>query len=420
MREGSNRIPQKNFLDFFGKPIFLYTYEAAIQSELFEDVVISTDSQEIINSCGRRGIDIPFRRPDNLSTDHASLNEVCLHALEEMEKRGRIYENFCLLWATSPMRDSEDIRCAYNLLLENEETEAVIGVTDCFHYYPAHIVDEDGYIQQLVSFDDIDAINTTVRAQDLAKTFVDNGSIAWVKVQTFLEQMTWMPKKSRGYYMPKYKSTDLDNPEDLELLEFYYKKYKLLQSNNKLPVMKKVFFDTEFTQGGQNTTLISIGFVSEDDEHLYLELNDYDQSQITPFLQENVINLLDGNSINSKEASKKIESWFNKVAPGQLIQLVSAGKEIDAVLLYNLWGNVEKGSSLKSWVDQLPFQIKNKTHLDFDTIFLMFGIDPDIDRSEFIDVKINGDRHHSLYDAMVLKECWAKLSKMSNLNFFCN
>ena len=84
MREGSNRIPKKNFLDFFGKPMFLYTYEAAIQSELFEEVLISTDSQEIIKMCDRRGIDIPFRRPDNLSTDHASLNDVCLHALEEM------------------------------------------------------------------------------------------------------------------------------------------------------------------------------------------------------------------------------------------------------------------------------------------------------------------------------------------------
>ena len=74
--------------------------------------------------------------------------------------------------------------------------------------------------------------------------------------------------------------------------------------------MKFVFFDTEFTRGGQNTTLISIGFVSASEETLYIELNDYDPLQVTPWLEENILNLLDGNAISSDEARQRIEVWF--------------------------------------------------------------------------------------------------------------
>jgi len=413
VRGESTRIPKKNFFDFFGKPMFIYTYEAARNSGLFEDIIISTNSQEVLEICRERGINVPFKRPQKLSTDEASLSDVCIYVLEAMSKKGKHYENFCLLWATAPMRDADDIRKAYESLINTKDTQAVVGISDCYQYYSANIIDDKGYIKNLVDFSNI----TAVKTQDLPRTFIDNSSMSWVSCKALCEQKTWMPEKSRGFCMPRHKSVDLDTPEDLEVLSFYFSKYKQRNKgfNDLVPEMKEVFFDTEFTRYGQNTTLISIGMVSECGKKLYIELDDYDRSQITPWLEENVLNLLEGNPVSSLEARSTIEEWFKEIAEDQLIQLVCPGKGMDIILLFNLWAEVEEGSTLRSMYGKGPRQIDHGRHLDMDTLFLANNIDPHIDRSTFAGANIEGCRHHALYDALVLKECWEKLNRL-NLN----
>jgi len=399
----SVRILRKNFFNFFGKPMFIYTYEAAKESGLFEDIVISTDSEEVINICRQRGIVVPFKRPDSLTSDSASLDDVCLHALEQMKKLGKEYDNLCLLWATAPMRDSEDIKAAHKLLVETEDTEAVIGVSDNHNYYAAHAVDPDGYIRPLIDFEKI----TAVRTQDVPRVFVDNGSISWVSIDAFYAQKTWMPKKSRGYYMSRYKSVDLDTPEDLEVLSFYFLKYK---NNQPIPKMKKVFFDTEFTGGGVNTSLISIGMVSDCGRKLYLEFNDYDRSQVTPWIAKNILGLLQGEGVDSIEARKRIEQWFNQIAPDQQIQLICPGKGLDSTLLFDLWADPVPPNTLREVRGKRPKQIDHERHLDMETIFLMQGIDSHIDRVAFAETDIKGEPHHALFDALILKKCWEKIN----------
>lgn len=407
VRGESTRIPKKNFFDFFGKPMFVYTYEAALASGLFEDVIISTSSQEVLGICRQRGIDVPFKRPKELSTDAASLSDVCINALDAMDKRGKSYKNLCLLWATAPMRDASDIRKAYDMFINTEDTDAVVGVSDCYQYYSANIIDGQGYIKNLVDFSNI----TTVRGQDLPKTFIDNGSMSWVKCNILREKRTWMPEKSRGFYMGRHKSVDLDTPQDLELLSFYFSKYYKANTDNAaaVPEMKKVFFDTEFTRCGQNTSLISVGLVSECGSKLYLELNDYDRSQVTPWLKNNILSLLEGNPVDSLQAKKTIENWFKEIAPDRMIQLVCPGKGMDIVLLFNLWAEIEEGSTLRSTYKKPPKQINHSRHLDMDTIFMVNNIDPHVDRDLFAESNIKGRRHHALYDALVLKACWEKI-----------
>lgn len=414
VRVGSTRVPKKNFLDFFGKPMFVHTYNAARESGLFEDIVISTDSDEILELCRQYSIPTPYSRPKNLGTDTVSLNDVVLHAVQEMEKKGKTYSTICLLWATAPMRDAADIRKAYEMLQLNKDAEAVIGVTDCFQYYPAHINDENGFIKPLVCFDNM----TTLRAQDVPKTYVDNGSMAWVRKDAFVKQHNWMPAKSKGYWMPRTKSVDLDTPEDLELLTHYFATYAVASPEEK-PRREdfcRVFFDTEFTRGGQNTTLISVGFTDEKGNELYIELNDYDAGQVTPWLQENILNLLDGKGVSSPVAAKKITDWFNLVADGKRIQLVSAGKEVDSVLLYNLWADVEPGSNLRSWHDKLPPAIDHRFHIDLDTIFSLHGFDPSLDRRSFAGGSSQAVRHKAIDDARVIRACWKKMVNLGWLN----
>lgn len=172
--------------------------------------------------------------------------------------------------------------------------------------------------------------------------------------------------------------------------------------------MKKVFLDTEFTRAGLNTSLISVGMVSEDGETLYLQLNDYDRTQVTPWLKDNILCLLEGSAVSSAEASIIVAEWFEHVRRGQRIQLISAGKLFDVMLLFNLWAKVEEGSTLKTWRGRLPECIAHKHHLDLDTAFFLHGINPDIDRASFAGC-MEEHRHNALSDALVVKACWEKL-----------
>ena len=218
-RGGSRRLPKKNFLDFHGKPLFLYTYEAAKESGLFSDIVISTDSKDILDICREKNIAVPFIRPEPLCSDTASLDDVCLHALDEMEKINGPYNAMCVLWATSPLRDATDLQQSYRML--TDRVDAVVGMVQNAQYYPSQIIDRGGYLQPLVPLLGV----TNLRAQDVPSVYVDNGSLAWVKTDAFRIEKTWMPKRTKGYLMPTWKSVDVATQQDLELLSFYFEKH---------------------------------------------------------------------------------------------------------------------------------------------------------------------------------------------------
>jgi len=304
------------------------------------------------------------------------------------------------------MLEVKDIVNSLKILLDNPMAEGIVGITETKEYYPSMVFSKKNYLEPLYK----DKKITSMRAQDYPVTYIDNGQMAWVKIKAFLKQNTWMPKKVLGYSMPKNKSVDLDTKDDLKILKFYYKQ-KIKRKTLVNKVMKKVFFDTEFTKGGQNTNLISIGLVSENNETLYLELNDFDKTQIDDWLDENIISLLDNKkSYNTEEAAIILEKWFNKISQDTKIQLISAGKEVDSILLYNLWGKKNNKNTLRSWVNRLPLQINHKSHMDLDTLFLINGLDPNMDRYLFSGLKEKINIHKSIDDAKIIKACWNKLT----------
>lgn len=166
----------------------------------------------------------------------------------------------------------------------------------------------------------------------------------------------------------------------------------------------KVFFDTEFTGLHQNTTLISIGMVTEDGEKFYWELNDYDESQIDKWLNDNVLSNL---AANGGKVDIAVPGYGNK-------------KELEMALRDFLcsWDQVEMWSDCLSydWVlfNQLfghAFNIpKNVNYIPFDicTLFKIKGIDPDINREEYAGAG-EGNKHNALWDAQVIKACYEKL-----------
>lgn len=191
----------------------------------------------------------------------------------------------------------------------------------------------------------------------------------------------------------------------------------------------KIFFDTEFTGLHKNTTLISIGFISEDGKTFYAELNDYDKSQVDCWLQKNVIDNLTmqepkdgedeyyvasrhtdntvGNDLyksycikmrcNTSELKTELEKWLSQF---EQVEMWSDCLSYDWVLFNNIFGHA--------------FNIpKNVYYIPFDicTLFKFKGIDTDISREEFAEVKDDYQKHNALWDAKVIKMCYEKLSQ---------
>jgi len=173
--------------------------------------------------------------------------------------------------------------------------------------------------------------------------------------------------------------------------------------------MTKVFFDTEFTGLHQKTTLISIGLISDCGKTFYAELTDYDKSQVDDWINNNVISNLtmteDDNaaflgswrlvadSVTVKEALTK---WFEQF---EKVEIWSDCLSYDWVLFNQIFGHA--------------FNIpKNVYYIPFDicTLFKAKGIDPDISREEFSNMKENSRKHNALWDAKVIKRCFELLS----------
>ena len=174
----------------------------------------------------------------------------------------------------------------------------------------------------------------------------------------------------------------------------------------------KIFFDTEFTGLHKDTTLISIGFISEDGKQFYAEFDDYDKSQIDEWLQHNVIDNLmyDGRPDwscptwyhrgDTSFIREKLSNWLSQF---ESVEMWSDCLAYDWVLFNQIYGHA--------------FNIpKNVYYIPFDicTIMKLNGVDPDISREDYINYSIRGLKHNALYDARVIKVCYEKLVSDSN------
>ena len=217
----SKRFPKKNFVKLFGKPIFLHIYEEAIKSKLFKKVVISTDSQKIINICKKNKISDYLLRPKRLSGTNSTLDQVIEYTINA-EKNIKI-KNFCMLWATAAMTNSQDIVKSYNLMNKYKNSESCIGCKEDYSLYSTLEKKNNSFFYRPYY---INKKISKLTKQSIEPNYLINSSLAWVKLSAFNTQKTWIPKNTLPYVMPYYKSVDVDYYRDFELLEYYFKKYR--------------------------------------------------------------------------------------------------------------------------------------------------------------------------------------------------
>ena len=213
-RGGSKRFPSKNVARLCGRPLLAYTIEAALDSRLFARVVVSTEDSEIARVAEAHGAEVPFMRPHALASDTATGVEVCVDTLARLAAAGQEFDVLGVLLATAPLRTVEDLRNAYARLVERQ-ADFVMGVTD-YAIPPFWALEErDGYLRP--HFGD----TYMVKSQELPKVCVDNGAIYLARVDAFLREKTFYGRRLVGYWMPRERSVDVDEPIDLELAEFF-------------------------------------------------------------------------------------------------------------------------------------------------------------------------------------------------------
>lgn len=215
-RGGSKRIPRKNIKEFCGKPILAYSIEAALNSGVFDEVMISTEDDEIASIAQQYGAKFPFRRSVEMAGDHAMTIDVMLEVVNEYKKRGIEPESVCCIYPTAPFITADKLRKA-NDLFENCGAEAVIPVVK-FSFPPQRcFVVEGDYMQYKWKEYELS------RSQDLEPYYHDAGQFYFIKTDAMISQHTLVPEKTAPLIMDEMEVQDIDNMDDWNIAEIKYR-----------------------------------------------------------------------------------------------------------------------------------------------------------------------------------------------------
>ena len=215
-RGGSKRIPRKNIRDFCGSPIISYSIDAAISSNIFTEVMVSTDDNEIAKIALENGAQVPFYRSSRNSDDYSTTADVLIEVLSEYEKKGLKFDYLCCIYPTAPFVTSEKLKLALKKMI-NEKAEAIIPVVK-FSYPPqrAFIIKDDKLIYKYPE-------NVFKRSQDLESLYHDAGQFYFIKVETFMKNKTLVCKNTIPLIVDELSVQDIDTEEDWKMAELKYK-----------------------------------------------------------------------------------------------------------------------------------------------------------------------------------------------------
>lgn len=215
-RGGSKRIPRKNVKDFLGKPIISYSIEAALKSELFDEVMVSTDDQEIAAVATKHGASVPFFRTKENADDYATTTDVLLEVIEKFGKDS--FEYACCIYPTAPFISNGVLEDTYNLLVKNG-FDTVFPVVK-FGYPIQRSLKTNGEKIQMVWPEYLNS-----RSQDLELRYHDAGQFYWFSVKEFQVTHKLFTKNSGFYEIDELRVQDIDSEIDWKLAEL---KFKLL------------------------------------------------------------------------------------------------------------------------------------------------------------------------------------------------
>lgn len=215
-RGGSKRIPRKNIKDFLGKPIIAYSIETALQSGLFEEVMVSTDDEEIAEVAKKYGAKVPFFRSEENSGDYATTADVLLEVIKKYEKLGKQFDNICCVYPTAPLVSSKHLQEGYRKFKYEERDTVFPIVAYTYPIWRGFQVDREGKSSMIWPE------NRNVRSQDLETVYHDAGQWYWIQIQAFKEQERLFTENSSSIILSSLEVQDIDVSSDWTITEIKF------------------------------------------------------------------------------------------------------------------------------------------------------------------------------------------------------
>jgi pseudaminic acid cytidylyltransferase len=216
-RGGSKRIPRKNIKNFCGKPMIAWSIEAAIKSNCFDRIIVSTDDIEIASISKKYGAEVPFLRPAKLSDDYVVTATVMAHAIKEEIKNYHTPIEVCCIYATAPFLESNDLKQGLEILKGNDvefvfsATRYAFPIQRAFHITPKQKVKmfQPKYLD--------------IRSQDLKEAWHDAAQFYWGHTAAWLDCKPMFSENSMPIVLPRYRVQDIDTLEDWEHAELIFR-----------------------------------------------------------------------------------------------------------------------------------------------------------------------------------------------------
>ncbi|ANV97821.1 pseudaminic acid cytidylyltransferase [Helicobacter enhydrae] len=218
-RGGSKRIPQKNICDFLGKPLIAHSILKAIQSRLFDAVIVSTDCPQISQIAEQYGASVPFKREASLSDDHTPTLSVIIDAIRKCDIHPQSI--ICCIYPTAPLLQISTLQQAFKSI---KHTKGYVFCATQYDFNPMR-----AFLLQDSQPTMLYPQHQHTRSQDLAPVFHDAGQFYLAKAQTFLDHTPIFSQDSYAIVLPSHQVQDIDTLEDLEIAKL---KYKVLFGEN--------------------------------------------------------------------------------------------------------------------------------------------------------------------------------------------
>jgi len=223
-RGESKRIPRKNIKDFLGKPIIAYSIEAALNSGLFDEVMVSTDDINIANIAKKIGAEVPFMRTHKNADDYATTVEVLLEVIHNYEAIGMSFKYGCCIYPTAPFVTPEILLKSKELLVQKEYDCVFPVLQFSSPIQRALQMNPDGRIEMFYpEFQ-------TIRSQDLPPAYHDSGQFYWFDILALKKNRQLWTHNTGAIPLSALQAHDIDNEEDWSIAEF---KFQITFGKNK-------------------------------------------------------------------------------------------------------------------------------------------------------------------------------------------
>ncbi len=222
-RGGSKRIPRKNIKDFFGKPLIAYSIQAALNSKLFDQIIVSTDDEEIAKIAKKYGAKVPFLRPKELSDDFTGTGAVVAHTLKFLQEHGYQYDYCCTIYATAPFLQSKYLIEGFEKLKDSNARNTFSCTSMPFPIQRTFKITSNGRCEMFYPE------NFSKRSQDLEEAYQDAGQFYWTNLGVKSIDIIF-GKDSIPIVLPRYLVQDIDTLEDWIRAEFMYEAIQKVKS----------------------------------------------------------------------------------------------------------------------------------------------------------------------------------------------